>query len=100
MAKISPGIRSETADDSPLFTLSTKPRFYPESRDLPIITARQEIFSEKRGGGGGGVGSDLRAEEEQKQQSSELVWSDSFVVYQKKIYLLLYSYIVRTLPCS
>jgi len=51
MAKISPGVRSETADDSPLFTLSTKPRFYPESRDLPIITARQEIFSKKGGGG-------------------------------------------------
>jgi len=51
MAKISPGIRSGTADDSPLFTLSTKPRFYPDQPVSPEIVARQKILSKKKEGG-------------------------------------------------
>ena len=50
MPKISPRNRSGAADDSPLFTPSTKPRFYPDQPVSPEIAAIQEIFSRKGGG--------------------------------------------------
>ena len=39
--------RSEMALDFPFFAITSKPGSCPESRDSPIIYARQEIFSRK-----------------------------------------------------